>query len=290
MLHEPRSLDLALAAHDAQGLDAILSALASAPGLTPTRRRDLASAVRRVASAIGHTPETTAADPGWLRPRIRRVVPAAVGISAKTWTNVISDFRAALHIAGIRAIREKAEATGFPPAWATMHTALPCRRCRIGLARFMRFCANLGLDPAQVDDATLGAFCTSSLQRSSGKTLSSSRAMSLCTGPERRVLSQTGRRPVLQSSTGAIALPCRSAYLRRRFGPISMRICPRSPRPTLPIPTRRRIRLPCALSTADVASSCVLLPRWCEAGETRQRCSALMILSSLQPFARDCGH
>lgn len=158
MLHDQRTLDVALAAHDAPRLDAVLAVLAHAPGLTAPRRRDLASAVRRVAGALGHALETAPADPAWLRPRIQRVAPAPIGVSRKTWTNAVSDFRAALRHAGVRVVRGSPEAKAFPSAWAKLHDALPCQRCRIGLTRFMRFCANLGVDPVQVDDATLTAF------------------------------------------------------------------------------------------------------------------------------------
>ena len=47
--------------------------------LSDTRRRDLASGLRGIARAVNQSPETVAADLGWLQPRLEKVAPAALG-------------------------------------------------------------------------------------------------------------------------------------------------------------------------------------------------------------------
>ncbi|MBV8704760.1 MAG: hypothetical protein JO118_13740, partial [Acetobacteraceae bacterium] len=74
----------------------VLHRLQGHPGLPDTRRRDLASAVRRVAALLGAPPEDLPAALGALRPRLNRVLPAAHGLSLKTWHNVRSNLAAAI--------------------------------------------------------------------------------------------------------------------------------------------------------------------------------------------------
>lgn len=56
------------------------------------------------------------ADPAWLQPRLARFAPAAIGLSAKSWSNVLSDARAALEFFGLaeRRIRRKSDLTPPP--------------------------------------------------------------------------------------------------------------------------------------------------------------------------------
>ena len=64
--------------------------------LPDTRRRDLASGLRGIAKAVNQSPETVPADLGWLQPRLEKVAPAALGMTAKSWSNTLSNAKAAL--------------------------------------------------------------------------------------------------------------------------------------------------------------------------------------------------
>lgn len=64
--------------------------------LSDTRRRDLASGLRGIARAVNQSPETVPADLGWLQPRLEKVAPAALGMTAKSWSNTLSNAKAAL--------------------------------------------------------------------------------------------------------------------------------------------------------------------------------------------------
>lgn len=157
MPYDDRSLDLAFAAPGAPRLSVVLAAVSADAALSPLRRRDLVSAVRRVAAALDRAPADIPADPLWLRPRLGKIAPAALGLSQKTWTNILSDFRAALASAGATA-EGRGRPAALPSEWTALRDALTLKRHRIGLSRFMRFCANLGVAPEAVNDEALAGF------------------------------------------------------------------------------------------------------------------------------------
>ncbi|MEE8164179.1 MAG: hypothetical protein V3T64_01285, partial [Myxococcota bacterium] len=127
--------------------------------LSETRRRDMASALRSIASAIGRPPEILPASVHWLEPRLERVHPEQLGISAKRWRNIASDATAALRHLGLaqRIARSRNEA--LSPEWAKLarpisdNTAL-----HRGLSRFIGFCSRLGVAPEEVDDDVVDAY------------------------------------------------------------------------------------------------------------------------------------
>lgn len=154
--------DLATAFVDAEtpSFADVMSVIASAPDLTPTRRRDLASGLRRVAKAIGWAVDDIPADPVWLRPRIAKVVPAALGLSPKSWANAVSDARAALAAFGI-VERRRAPSMPLTEDWQDLWQcllALDDRSLTVGLGRFVRFLSRIGVVPAEVSDVHAGWF------------------------------------------------------------------------------------------------------------------------------------
>src|ERR1700719_5066977 len=99
--------------------------------LTPKRRRDLISAVLRVCEIVGVDPRVTPASLQFMRPLINKVRPAKHGITPKTWSNLLSNFRAAVVHALPRPPRQ------VDPIWERLRTALPNRRMRKGLSRLI---------------------------------------------------------------------------------------------------------------------------------------------------------
>src|SRR6516162_11541149 len=59
-------------------------------------RQEMASALRTVGRALDRPLERILADPRHLSPRLRAVAPVAIGMSARSWTNVRSRVRKAL--------------------------------------------------------------------------------------------------------------------------------------------------------------------------------------------------
>lgn len=154
--------DAALAATLPKDVPTLADAIARIVGderLSVTRRRDMASALRSIARALGRPPEILPASTRWLQPRLERLHPEQLGISAKRWSNIASDAAAGLRHLGLarRVIRSRNEP--LPPAWAKLaasiedSTALHC-----GLSRFIGFCARLSVPPEQVDDNILAAY------------------------------------------------------------------------------------------------------------------------------------
>jgi hypothetical protein len=79
---DPISLETALLPPGTLSLADCLALIERDPGLSDVRRRDLASGLRRLATAVDKPPALLKANLGWLQPRLSRVEPAALGLSA----------------------------------------------------------------------------------------------------------------------------------------------------------------------------------------------------------------
>jgi integrase len=115
--------------------------------LTPKRQRDLKSAVLRMSEMTGVDPKITPASLRFMRSRINAVRPAKYNLTPKTWSNLRSNFRAALVQAAPRQPRR-------PDAeWAPLRTALATKRMKNGLSRIIGFCEVNSIPPTAVGDA-----------------------------------------------------------------------------------------------------------------------------------------
>ena len=93
--------------------------------LSVTRRRDMASALRSIARALGRPPEILPASTRWLQPRLERLHPEQLGISAKRWSNIASDAAAGLRHLGLARWVIRSRNEPLPPAWATTASRVP---------------------------------------------------------------------------------------------------------------------------------------------------------------------
>ena len=132
-------------------------ALEHAADLTPAARADLKSAVRTVCRVLGMPPDAMPAHPGFLRPKLAAVAPAAHGIEVRRWANVKSLLHKALGIAGIRTMPGRYMAP-HSPAWREKYQAITDRSTRLGLSRLTRFCSAQGIEPDEVNDAIASAY------------------------------------------------------------------------------------------------------------------------------------
>jgi integrase len=133
-------------------LSNVIARLQQAPNLTPTRRRDLVSAVLRISEMTGVDPRTTPASLRFMRPLTNRVRPAKYDQTPKTWANLRSNFRAALVELTPRERRPS------DPEWSKRRAALPTKSMRLGLSRFIGFCDREGIAPNAVCDAVSDRF------------------------------------------------------------------------------------------------------------------------------------
>jgi integrase len=132
-------------------LAGVLAALERDGKLTATRRRDLVSAVKRVAFLLGNEPAAIPLDMAAISTRLAAVNPVAVGISIKRLANIRSDFLAAAKASGVVPVRVKGKLP-LSPAWADLFARLSGRRAHIGLSRLARYASSRGLMPKDIND------------------------------------------------------------------------------------------------------------------------------------------
>jgi integrase len=127
--------------------------------LAPVRRKDLTSGLRRVADALNRAPAQVLADPRWLQPRLARIVPAAIGVSPKTWQNTVSNARNAMVACGIVSNRQR-KVSDLSPTWRALWNLVRDSKDKSLLSplpRFIFFLDRIGVAPEEVgsDDALL---------------------------------------------------------------------------------------------------------------------------------------
>lgn len=138
---------------DTPSFGALLQRIEAAD-LPPIRKRDLASALRRVAEAINVPVEHCFAHTPWLQPRISSVSPAALGVSPKTWSNLLSDLRSAIALldqAKPRVNRRK----DLTPDWRSLFEELvegDRTHVRFAISGFVFFLSRSGVPPAEVSN------------------------------------------------------------------------------------------------------------------------------------------
>ena len=138
-------------------LAGVLAALERDGKLTATRRRDLVSAVKRVAILLGDEPAAIALDMAAISARLAAVNPVAVGITAKRFANIRSDFLAAVKASGVMPVKALGKSP-LSPAWIDLFEQLSGRRAHIGLSRLARYASARGLAPKDINDEVIGDF------------------------------------------------------------------------------------------------------------------------------------
>jgi integrase len=91
--------------------------------------------------------------------KLATVSPAAAGLTSKTFSNIRSDFIAAVKVSGLKSVPRLAR-TPLSPAWKKLFKRLSGRRAHLGLSRLARFASANGVEPREIDDATIEAFIT----------------------------------------------------------------------------------------------------------------------------------
>ena len=135
----------------------VVTSLATREDLSETRRRDLRSAVKRVAALLGDAPERIPLVMPSISTRLAKLSAAAAGVSPKTFHNLRSDFLAAVKASGLHSARRSARVP-LSPEWQALLQELSTRRAHLGLSRFARYACERGVEPSGVDDSTIEAF------------------------------------------------------------------------------------------------------------------------------------
>jgi integrase len=148
----PSQLDTAFVQPGTPMLSDVMREVEVDPGLSRDRRRDILSGLRRMAKALGRRPEDVPADARWLQPRLERIAPASLGISPKSWSNLLSDARAGLVLHGVvaRRISRKAD---LSPEWSRLWGIVLASgdpTLTRTLSRFVHFLNRLGVEPEEV--------------------------------------------------------------------------------------------------------------------------------------------
>jgi integrase len=135
----------------------VTTALKRTSGLSATRARDLASAVKRVAALLGNEPAAIAVDISAISARLGAVNPVAVGITPKRLANIRSDFLAALNASALipaSAFRK----SPLSRKWLELFQWHSGRRVQIGLSRLARYASARGLEPKDINDGVIHDF------------------------------------------------------------------------------------------------------------------------------------
>jgi integrase len=137
----------------------LLNAVEGREALSATRRRDLRSSIKRVALLVGDDLARIPLDMPAISAKLATVSPAAAGLTSKTFSNIRSDFIAAVKVSGLKSVPRLAR-TLLSPAWKKLFKGLSGRRAHLGLSRLARFASANGIEPQAIDDATIEAFIT----------------------------------------------------------------------------------------------------------------------------------
>jgi len=127
----------------------VLSGLEHNRAISDVRRRDLRSAVNRVARLHGDEPGRIPLDMPTISQRLTSAMPAAAGLSQKNLANVRSDFSAAVRKSGIRPAPSPTN-TPMTPSWRKLMTDPSAKRMHIGLSHLARWCSGRGIEPERV--------------------------------------------------------------------------------------------------------------------------------------------
>jgi len=147
----------------------IVQTISTRPELSSNRRRDIISAVKRIAGLMSPAGLDGPADLAEINLRLSTMTPAMAMMQKQTFANMKSLVRAAFKLTG-RPVEPGKRITAFPPEWVAalslVSDSWACRR----LKRFAHFAAGQGWQPSEVKTEHMLGFLnmleTNSLQRS----------------------------------------------------------------------------------------------------------------------------
>jgi integrase len=125
--------------------------------LSPTRKRDLASAVRSFCRHLKLDPANTPAAHAYFRRHVQQFHHLKAGTSRKTFQNARALVSSALRRYVIA--QTQRGGNGLAPEWKSLWDLLRDKPdLRFGMSRLMRFCSDRGIAPDSVSDAVTSNF------------------------------------------------------------------------------------------------------------------------------------
>ena len=122
-------------------LATVLTALETEGELSKTRRRDLRSAIKRVAELLRNVPAAIPLVMENVQAELGAVNPIAVGLSPKRFSNIRSDFVAAVKASGVISKKLNVNAA-LSPDWVDFFSHLASRKAHLGLSRLARYASD----------------------------------------------------------------------------------------------------------------------------------------------------
>jgi integrase len=138
-------------------LQDVIEAIGTLGAHSATRRRDLRSAVTRVSHLLGQDPTSVPLDLPALRKKLAALNPVSKGLTPKTFSNIRSDFMAAVKASGLTHVHpfRKIKLT---KEWTKVLALLPNRWVRMGLSVLARYASSSKITPEQIDDSVMERF------------------------------------------------------------------------------------------------------------------------------------
>lgn len=130
-------------------LDSVIAQLSDLDDLSPTKRRDMKSALSSLARMIGRSPAEIPANINWLHVRVGKIVPAQYNITKKRLANIKSDAVKALERTGCSRKRSDWLAP-VSTGWSELLGRIKDKHDLWKLTQLARFCSALPVEPRQV--------------------------------------------------------------------------------------------------------------------------------------------
>ena len=134
----------------------LLDMITADTGLSPRRRTDIASAIRKTSSWFDLSPSVIPATPSFLRGRFKRLSSGGLGVSKKRIQNVRSSINFAIRHFGLSGRRRYRE--HLSPPWKGLAEMVTGPYQKVPMTRFFYFLSSTGVDPGKVSDAHSKAF------------------------------------------------------------------------------------------------------------------------------------
>jgi len=135
----------------------VLDGVANNTSLSPTRQRDLRSAVASYAALIDSSPPHVPLDLAAIRSVLDLMVPIQAKMSRKRWANFRSDLSAAIAASGLCPM-VKTSAVDLSESWTSLLAKVQDRKMRDGLSRFARWASERQIAPRDVNKEVIDRF------------------------------------------------------------------------------------------------------------------------------------
>jgi hypothetical protein len=113
--------------------------------------------VRRTAELLGNAPAAIPLAMDKIQAALTAVNPIALGMTLKRFTNLRSDFVAAVKASGLVPLKANPRAE-LSPEWIELFDRVSERRAHLGLSRLARYASAQGIAPGGINDEVVGGF------------------------------------------------------------------------------------------------------------------------------------